>query len=180
LLPVHSSSIFDTAQATVEAFARPVDDRQDPRGSGFWVQETNLGLFSDGRTDQPGYKAWSFGVVGGYELPATALGVLGVTVGGATSTIYPDKVDSAADLHANMMEAGIYWRATRGGFSANARLAGGDAFTLRADDVSGQGAAARVALKGENGSGAFAVEGGAETRDGLSIYDLRLAGHIQF
>ncbi|MFL5297500.1 MAG: autotransporter domain-containing protein [Phenylobacterium sp.] len=313
LLPVHSSSIFDTAQATVEAFARPVDDRQDPRGSGFWVQETNLGLFSDGATDQPGYKAWSFGVVGGYELPATALGVLGVTVGGATSTIYPDKVDSAADLHANMMEAGIYWRATRGGFSANARLAGdyvkvtsdrvisvlggdglavnrtaaanwsaygvnarlmasyervfaghyyfrplasldylrltegsysetgggagmdlsvesrtssrvtafagvalgaaygvqrdwgpevtlgykgvasnnlgvttarfvsgGNPFTLRSDDVSGQGAAAHIALKGENASGAFAVEGGAETRDGLSIYDLRLAGHIQF
>ena len=37
-----------------------------------------------------------------------------------------------------------------------------------------------LALKGENGSGAFAIEGGAETRNGLSIYDLRLAGHVQF
>ena len=46
--------------------------------------------------------------------------------------------------------------------------------------VSGQGVAAHLSLKGENGSGGFAVEGGAETRDGLSIYDLRLAGHIQF
>ena len=59
-------------------------------------------------------------------------------------------------------------------------VSGGDAFTLRANDVSGSGAAAHLSLKGENGSGAFAIEGGAETRDGLSIYDLRLAGHIQF
>ena len=313
LLPNHSSSIFDSAQATVEAFAKPLDDRQDPNGTGFWMQEANIGLFSDGRTDEPGYKAWSFGVVGGYELPARTLGVLGVTVGAATNTIYPDDVDSAADLHSNMMEAGVYWRVSRGGFSANARVSGdyvkvnssrvisvlgddglavnrtananwsaygfsaramgsyethfgkvyvrplatieylsltessytesggggdgmslavasrtssrvsgfagvaigalygqqhdwgpealigykgvaannlgvttarfvsgGDAFSLRSNDVSGSGAAAHLALKGENGSGAFAIEGGAETRDGLSIYDLRLAGHVQF
>ena len=312
LLPNHSGSIFDTAAATVGAFAQPVDDRQDQRGGGFWLQETNLGLFAGGSADDPGYKAWSFGMVGGYELPATTLGILGVSFGVATNTVYPDKVDSAADLHANMMEAGIYWRASRGGFSANARLAGeyvkvtsdrvisilgsdglavnrttngswdafgvdgrmmvsyeavrgryylrplatldyfrlmegsytehgggdgmdlavqsrtssrvtafagvamgavygaardwgpeltfgykgvaannlgvttarfvagGSPFTLLANDISGQGAAAHVALKGENGSGAFSVEGGAETRDGLSIYDLKLAGHIQF
>jgi len=312
LLPNHNGSIFDTAEATLQGFAKPLDDRQDPRGGGFWMQETNAGLFSDGSRDDPGYKAWSFGVVGGYELPATALGILGVSVGFATNTVYPDKVDSAADLHANMMDAGIYWRMSRGGFTANARLSGeymkvnsdrvisilgadglavnrtananwnafgfsargmvsyehyfgsvyvrpllyadyfqlhesdytetgggdgmslavnsrtssrvsgfagvaigalygaqhdwgpealigykgvlaqdlgvttarfvsgGDAFTLRSNDVNGSGAAAHLALKGENGSGAFAIEAGAEERSGLSIYDLRLAGHIQF
>ena len=312
LLPQHSSSIFDATEATIQAFAKPVDDRQDPAGKGFWMQETNLGLFSDGQTDEPGYKAWSFGVVAGYELPARALGVLGVTVGASTSTIFPDDAEGAANLHEDMMEAGVYWRISRGGFSANARVAGdyvkvssdrvlsilggdglavnrtatggwsgyafnarvmgsyeahfgkvyvrplasldyvslmegsytesgggdglnmavqsrtssrvsafagvavgalfgpqhdwgpealigykgvasqnlgvttarfvsgGDAFNLRADDVSGSGAVAHLALKGENGSGAFAIEGGAETRNGLSIYDLRLAGHVQF
>ncbi|MGZ6040064.1 MAG: autotransporter outer membrane beta-barrel domain-containing protein, partial [Phenylobacterium sp.] len=59
-------------------------------------------------------------------------------------------------------------------------VSGGDAFDLRAGSISGQGAAAHLSLKGENGSGGFAVEGGAESRDGLNIYDLRLAGHIQF
>jgi hypothetical protein len=312
LLPNHSGSIYDTVSATVQAFAQPLDDRKDPRGGGFWLQETNLGLFSSGQTDDPGYKAWSFGLVGGYELPATALGILGVTVGFATNTIYPDKVDSAADLHDSMMEAGIYWRASYGGFSADARIAGqyvsvnsdrvisvlgsdglavnrsanaswnafgvdgrvmlayevvrgryyfrpmaeldyfrleegaytesgggdgmnlavssrtssrltafaglaagavygpthdwgpevtlgykgvvnnnignttakfasgGDSFTLIANDVNGQGATAHIALRGENGSGAFSVEGGAEARDSLTIYDLKLAGHIQF
>jgi hypothetical protein len=59
-------------------------------------------------------------------------------------------------------------------------VSGGDAFTLRSNDVNGSGAAAHISLKGENGSGAFAIEAGAEERSGLSIYDLRLAGHIQF
>lgn len=312
LLPNHSASIFDTAAATVEAFAKPIDDRENTQGSGFWIQETNLGLFSNGSDDDPGYKAWSFGVVAGYELPATALGILGVSFGGATNTIFPDQVASAADLHANLMQAGVYWRMTSGGFTANAQLggsymkvssdrvisvlgsdglavnrtanadwsayginarfmaayeavrghyyfkpmaivdyfrlmedgytetgggdgmnlavnsrtstrltafaglamgavyglqrdwgpevtlgykgvasqnlgtttakfaSGGDFFTLRADDVGGQGAVAHLALKGENGSGAFSIEGGAEARDSLTIYDLKLAGHVQF
>jgi hypothetical protein len=312
LLPNHSGSIFDTAEATVEAFARPVDDREDARGRGFWLQETNLGLFANGSSDDPGYKAWSFGLVGGYELPATALGVLGVSFGIATNTIYPDNVDAQSDLHANLMEAGLYWRTSVGGFTANARVAGeyvkvssdrilsvlggdglavnrqasaswgaygvnarayaayemargryyfrpeamvdyfrlmedaytehgsgsgydlavdsrtssrltafagvalgavygatrdwgpevtlgykgvvnqnlgvttakfvggNDFFALLPNDVGGQGGAAHLALKGENGTGAFSVDAGAETRNGLSIYDLKLAGHIQF
>ena len=59
-------------------------------------------------------------------------------------------------------------------------VAGGSPFTLSADNLSGQGAAARFSLRGENGSGGFSVETGAETRDGLNIYDLRLTGHVQF
>jgi hypothetical protein len=59
-------------------------------------------------------------------------------------------------------------------------VGGGDAFTLRSDNISGQGAAAHISLKGENGSGGFAIETGAEARDGLAIYDLKLAGHVQF
>jgi hypothetical protein len=59
-------------------------------------------------------------------------------------------------------------------------LSGGDAFTLSADQLGGQGVAARVSYKGENRSGAVAIEGGAELRDGVSIYDLRLAAHLLF
>jgi hypothetical protein len=313
LLPNHSGSVFNTVAASVSAFARPLDDRQDPKGGGFWMQETNAGVFANGKNDDPGYKAWSFGVVAGYEVPRTPLGILGATFGASTDEIYPDNVDSAEDLHANLVDAGVYWRMTKGGFSANARVgadyvkissdrvidvlggdglavhraatgrwsafgvnaraavsyeahlagnfyirpqgnleymrlaegsytesgggdgmdlavasrtssrltafagvavgalygpdkswgpealvgykavasdnlgvttarfvAGGDAFTLRSEDISGQGLAAHFSLKGENGSGGFALETGAEARDGLNIYDLRLAGHIQF
>jgi hypothetical protein len=59
-------------------------------------------------------------------------------------------------------------------------VAGGDPFTLRADNISGSGPVAHLSLKGENGSGGFSVGAGAENRDGLNIYDLRLTGHVQF
>jgi Autotransporter beta-domain len=313
LMPNHSGSVFNTVAASVSAFAKPVDDRQDPQGGGFWMQETNAAVFANAHDDNPGYKAWSFGVVAGYEVPRTPLGILGATFGASTDEIYPDNVDAAEDLHANLVDAGVYWRVQKGGFSANARVgadyvrissdrvidvlggdgqavsrsangqwsafgvnaraaasyeahlgrsvyirpqgsieymrlaegsytetgggdgmdlevasrtssrlsafagvavgalygpdkswgpealigykavasenlgvttarfvAGGDAFTLRSDDISGQGLAAHFSLKGENGSGGFALETGAEARDGLNIFDLRMAGHIQF
>ncbi|MBS0331915.1 MAG: autotransporter outer membrane beta-barrel domain-containing protein, partial [Proteobacteria bacterium] len=62
-----------------------------------------------------------------------------------------------------------------------ARFAGGgDPFTLRSEDINGSGAVAHLSLRGENGSGGFAISAGAENRDSLSIYDLRLTGHVQF
>jgi hypothetical protein len=312
LLPNYSGSVFNIAAASIAAFSRPIDDRRDPVGGGFWIQQTNLGIFADGTTDEPGYKGWSIGAVGGYELPRSNFGILGASLGGSANQIYPDDAADAEDLHSTLMDAGIYWRTSYGGFSANVRLggdymkvtskrviavlggdglavlrtadgswssfglnahgmvsyekrfgryylrpqasldyitlkedgytetgggdgmdlavksrtssrlaafagvavgatygpdkswgpevlvgykgvaaetlgdttarfaAGGDTFVLHADELSGQGVAARVSLKGENGSGAFAVEAGAESRDSLAIYDLRLAGHVQF
>ena len=59
-------------------------------------------------------------------------------------------------------------------------VAGSDSFSLQSDSIAGQGAVVHLSLKGENGSGGFAVETGAEARSGLNIYDLRLTGHIQF
>lgn len=314
LLPNHSGSLFNTLAASVAAFGKPLDDRQDPVGGGFWMQETNAGVFAADHDEDPGYKAWSFGIVAGYEVPRTPLGILGVTFGASTNSVYPDQVDSAEDLHANLVDAGVYWRITKGGFSANARIAadyarissdrvievlgaddlavsrsatgawsaygfnaraaasyearfgsaylrplmsvdytrliegaytetgpvgettdllsvssrtssrlttfagfavgalygpdhswgpealigykdvasetlgtttarfvaGGNPFLLSSDDIPGSGAAVHLSLKGENGSGGFSLETGAETRDGLNIYDLRLTGHVQF
>jgi hypothetical protein len=312
LLPNHSGSVFNIVSASVGAFSKPLDDRQDPVGGGFWMQETNLGVFSNGNPDDPGYKGWSFGAVAGYEIPKTPLGILGVTFGASTNQLYPDNTDAAEDLHATLFEGGVYWRTASGPFSANARLAGdyvkvtsdrvvevlggeglavsrtaagrwnafgfnahamasyeqhfgtlylrplatvdyvrftegsysetgggtgmdlavasrtssrlsafagvavgklygpdhswgpeallgyravasetlgdtnakyvagGDPFTLRADTISGSGPAAHLSLKGENGSGGFSIGAGAENRDGLNIYDLRLTGHVQF
>ncbi|THD57822.1 autotransporter domain-containing protein [Phenylobacterium sp.] len=312
MMPNHSASIFNTVAASVGAMSRPLDDRQDPVGGGFWMQETNAGVFQNGHDNDPGYKAWSFGAVAGYEVPKTPLGILGATFGASANQIYADDVDPSQDLHANLVDAGVYWRITKGGFSANVHLgadyvqvtstrvievlggdglavsraadghwnawgvnahamasyeahlgkayirplvnvdymrleegaytetgggdgmdlavnsrtssrlsafagvavgalygpdhswgpealigyrsvtnevlgnttakfvAGGDPFTLSSEDISGSGAAVHLSLRGENGSGGFAVETGAEQRDGLSIYDLRLTGHVQF
>jgi hypothetical protein len=59
-------------------------------------------------------------------------------------------------------------------------VSGATDFSLDANRVGGQGAVARLALKGENGSGGFSAEAGAEQRDALTIYDLRLTAHFTF
>jgi hypothetical protein len=253
------------------------------------------------------------GLVGGYEAPAQGLGALGLTFGASSSQLGEDGAAGAENLTSNLIDAGGYWRLTRGAFSLNARVAGdylsvssdrvvqtlsadgvgvsrtatghwsgygvngrirasyevhlrnaylrpqasvdyfqlkegsyseqgggdavnlavdsrtssrlsgfagvavgavfgegdstwgpelllgyrdvaketlgdttarflsgGDAFTLHADQLGGQGLAARLSYKGENGSGGFAVESGAELRDGVSIYDVRLTAHFLF
>lgn len=313
LLPNHSGALFNLMSAGVTAFGRPIDQRQDPVGGGFWMQETNLGVFANGRVDEPGYKGWGLGAVAGYEVPRTPLGILGVTFGASTNQVYADNTDAAENLHATLFEAGAYWRMSKGAFSANVRVAGdyarvtsdrviqvlggeglavtrtasgnwnslgfnaraagsyeghfaghyyfrpqasldyvrftessysesgggdgmnlavgsrtssrvsafagvavgalygperswgpealvgykavasevlgattarfvagSDSFTLRSDNIAGQGAVVHLSLKGENGSGGFAIGAGAEARDGLNIYDLRLTGHVQF
>ncbi len=313
LLPNHSGSLFNIMAGGVSAFGKPLDDRQDPVGGGFWMQETNVGVFANGQTDDPGYKGWSLGAVAGYEIPRTPLGILGVTFGASTNQVYQDATDAAENLHSILFDAGVYWRMTKGGFSANARVAGdyarvtsvrvievlggdglavgrtadgrwnafgfnaramasyeahlgrniylrpevsldyvrlaegsytetgggngmdlavgvrtssrasafagvavgalygpdrswgpealvgyrsvasetlgattakfvggSDQFTLGADNIPGSGAVAHLSVKGENGSGGFAIETGAEARSGLNIYDLRVTGHLQF
>ncbi len=313
LLPNHNGSLFNVMAGSVAAFGQPIDERQDPVGGGFWMQETNVGVFASGQTDDPGYKAWSLGAIAGYEIPRTPLGILGVTFGASTNQVYQDATDSAENLHATLVDVGVYWRASKGGFSANARVAGdyarvtsdrvievlggdglaisrnatghwstfgfnaramasyeahlgrniyvrpqasldyvrfaegayseygggdgmdlavsertssrasafagvavgalygpdhswgpealvgyrsvaseslgvttakfvagSDQFTLGAENIPGSGPVAHFSIRGENGSGGFALETGAESRDGLNIYDLRLTGHIQF
>jgi hypothetical protein len=313
MLPNYSGSIFQVVSASVAGFSRPIDERVDPVGGGFWVQETNVGLVGDSHADQPGYKAYSLGLVGGYELPAMSLGIFGLSFGGSSGQIYDEGASSKQNLTANILDGAGYWRTARGPFSADARLgadylmvssdrvasalggdgldvtriatghwhgigvnaranaayeihigdslyvrpqvnidyfrleegsykekgggdamnlavdsrtsstlsgfagvalgavmgeqkswgpellvgyrdvateklgattahfeSGGDAFSLQGNQVGGSGVAAHLALKGENGAGGFALETGAEMRDDLAIYDLRLSAHFQF
>lgn len=313
LLPEHSGSIFQTAEAATQAFAAPLDDREAGSGGGAWAQEINYGAVQDSQGDLPGYKAWGVGLVGGYETPVGPVGLVGVTLGLSSSSSRADDTDKSGKLQSNMVQLGGYWRMSAGGFSANAHVAGdylkmtsdrtvsiyddsgdqlyngtatghwsgtgingrvrvayeshfgdfyakpqagfdylrlaehgytehgddaldlavsgrtssrlsgfaglalgaafgnadgtwgpellvgyrnvvsdnladtqarftagGDSFRLAADDVGGQGGVVRLGLKGENGFGGFAVEAGAERRDDLTIYDLRVAAHFQF
>ncbi|MDB5451673.1 MAG: autotransporter, partial [Caulobacteraceae bacterium] len=310
LLPNHSGAIFQLLAASAEANSGPIDERRGPDG-GAWAQELNYRLQGDGGADVPGYRAWGLGLVGGYERVLPGLGVVGLTVGLNSGQVDPKGSADNQKLTVNMMEGGGYWRATWGGFSANARVAGdylhvasdrvvsvsdggvpfvgqadgrwnglavtsraqagyeaflgpvylrpqvavdylrlreggyaeqgssaalnltvdsrtssqlsafaglalgalfgeernwgpellvgyrrvanetlgstqarftsgGDSFVLGADEVGGQGFAAHLSFRGENGFGGFAVQSGAEMRDGLAVYDFRLSAHLLF
>lgn len=311
LLPSRSSAIFQLSTAQGDAVGRALDDRQSGF-SGAWIQELNFGASENARDGLPGYRAWGVGLVGGYEAALSPLAILGLTLGASSSQVRELAQPNTGKLTAETLEGGLYWRASAGRFSANARVAGGylsmtgdravainaasssgfaatassrwngwttngrlhvayDAelgpvflrpqlgvdyaqlsedghtesgggagvdltlqqrtssrtsgfagvaigtvfgeqatwgpelligyrdvvgeklgattaqfvsggspFTLPAEQIGGQGFAAHLSFKGENGYGGFAVEGGGEMRDGLAIYDLRLTAHLQF
>lgn len=312
-LPNHSGSVFRMVSASVDGFARPIDERYDPVGGGAWVQELNLGVVGDGPQDEAGYKAYGLGLVGGYELGASPVGIFGLSVGGLTSQIRQNGSNPNQNLTTTVFDGAGYWRRSAGPLSVNARLgadylrvhsrrilqgldgdglqvtraaaghwtglavngrldaayeihvgdiyyvrpelnltylrlnegaytekgagdavnlkvakrtssslsgfagvavgavlgddkswgpellvgyrnvaseqlgatkakfaSGSDEFTVQGNQVGGQGVAAHLSLKGENGSGGFALETGAEMRDALAIYDLRVSAHFQF
>jgi hypothetical protein len=309
LLPSRSSAAFEMMAANAQVAGRAIDDRQGV-GGGAWVQEINFGATDESRDGLPGYNAWGVGVMGGYEAAFSPQAIFGLSVGASSSQIRDLGHSDIGKQTLSLLDAGVYWRATAGHFSANARIggdygritqdraividnvlastfsgtagskwnavgvnarfrvayerefgswyvrpqagadyaqlhedgysesgagpvdltvdsrsssrlsgfaglglggvfgdeatwgpellvgyrgvfnedlgdttahfAGGDPFTLASEKISGSGVAAHIAFKGENGYGGFAVQGGAETRGGLTVYDLRLTAHLQF
>lgn len=150
MLPNHSDAVFQVTGANTDAFARAIDDRQGPDAGGLWVQEIGSRLKRDGSDDAPGYKAWSLGLIAGLESPDTALGIVGVTLGGASGKIDPDGAANGSSFVVNTVEAGGYWRISRGAFSANARAAGGwvglkSTRAIAAADVDGNKVLSRTA-----------------------------------
>jgi hypothetical protein len=309
LLPSRSSAVFEMMAANAQEAGRAIDDRQGV-GGGAWVQEINFGATDESRDGLPGYDAWGVGVMGGYEAAFSPQAIFGVSLGASSSQIRDLGHSDIGKQTLSLLDAGVYWRATAGHFSANARIGGdygrvtqdraividnviastfsatasskwnamgvnarfrvayesefgswyvrpqagadyaqlhedgysesgagpvnltvdsrsssrlsgfagvgfggvfgdeatwgpelligyrgvfnedlgattahftgGDPFTLASEKISGSGVAAHIGFKGENGYGGFAVQGGAETRGGLTIYDLRLTAHLQF
>lgn len=122
LLPEHSGGLFRMVQAGVEAFGRPVDERTGDDGGG-WLQEVNFLAQADNQGDQPGYRGWGFGLVGGYEFPALNIGSFGLTFGGLTSEMRPHDTPSDSQVIGEVLEAGAYWRLSEGPFAASIRTA---------------------------------------------------------
>lgn len=142
LLPEHSGGMFRMVQAGAEAFGRPLDDRKGDDGGG-WLQEVNYAALADNQGDLLGYRSWGIGLVGGYELPATPVGIFGLTFGGVSSQMRPHDSPGTSQVIANVLEAGGYWRAEAGPFAASVRLAADHlqatshrAVDLTSDDVS--------------------------------------------
>ncbi|CAN7344568.1 autotransporter domain-containing protein [Phenylobacterium sp. LjRoot225] len=311
LLPEHSGGVFRMVSAGVESFGRPLDERQGGGDGGGWLQEVNYAALADDKGDMLGYRSWGVGLVGGYELPATRAGVFGVSLGVLSTQMRPHETSASTQVSTNLVDAGGYWRASYGRFSANARLgldylnatsrravdlisddqtlfsetasghwsgwgvtsrmrvayegswrnlylrpqvgldylklreggyqeggsdaldlkvesrdtseltsfagitlgaiigddasfwspelligyrnvlsrsggsttaafSSGETFTVGPVDYGDQGLVARFALKSESGPTAFSFEGGAERRDGLTVFDAKIAGHFSF
>ena len=122
LLPEHSGGVFRMVEAGAEAFGRPLDERAGDNG-GIWLQEVNYAVLAQNQGDQLGYRSWGFGLIGGYELPATNIGTFGLTFGGLTSEMRPHDSPADSQVNADVVEGGVSWRLSAGPFAANARVA---------------------------------------------------------
>ena len=123
MLPEHSGGVFQAVAASTDGFARAIDDRQGPDAGGVWLQETGYLLTQEGSSDDPGYKAGGFGIIGGAEFAAGRFGVLGASLGGASSHVNPDGASGGSNLTVDSVEGGAYWRYVNGNLTLNARLA---------------------------------------------------------
>lgn len=122
LLPEHSGGVFRMIEAGAEAFGRPLDERAGDNG-GIWLQEVNYAVLAQNEGDQLGYRSWGFGLIGGYELPATNIGTFGLTFGGLTSEMRPHDSPADSQVNADVLEGGVSWRLSAGPFAASARVA---------------------------------------------------------
>jgi uncharacterized protein with beta-barrel porin domain len=67
-----------------------------------------------------------------------------------------------------------------GGSTTAAFTAGGDLFTVGPLSSGDSGAVARLAIRNGSGPTTFSFEGGAETRDRLTVYDAKIAAVFRF
>lgn len=80
-------------------------------------------------------------------------------------------------------EVVVGWRQIAGGALSDTTarfVSGGSDFTLTPSAAEGGAFVGRASIRGEVPGGAIVLEGGAELRDGLAAYDVRLAGHVRF
>lgn len=94
-----------------------------------WVQEITFAAHRNtSSAGDPGYDVNGFGFAGGIESADTAVGTLGATVAFMTSDIDEQSQLPDASLNGSTLQAGVYWRQTRGGFLFDASLMGGFAW----------------------------------------------------
>lgn len=124
LLPDHQGAVAELVSASGQAVSRAVEDRQGPDAGGFWLQETAIGVVRDDKADDPGYTAWTLGLVAGAETGRFPIGVVGATIAGSSGKVENEDYVSGDSMIVNTVEAGGYWRLVNGPLALNARAAG--------------------------------------------------------
>ncbi|MDP3855983.1 autotransporter domain-containing protein [Phenylobacterium sp.] len=120
-LPDHSGGLFNVLSAASDATNRAIEEEQplmSREGLRLWTQEIVLLVKRDiDRTSS--YEADGFGLAGGVEAPDTDLGTLGLTTSFVNVDVEEQGSNTAETLGGQIYAAGVYWRDTAGGLTAN-------------------------------------------------------------
>ncbi len=126
-LPDYQGGLFNVLATASEATGRAIEEEQpllSRDGVRVWTQEIAFMVKRDlGRS--AGYDADGFGLAAGMEAPDTSLGTLGLLTSFVSVNVDEDGASAAESLTGSVFSAGVYWRETAGGLTANLGLTGG-------------------------------------------------------
>ncbi|WP_312167076.1 autotransporter domain-containing protein [Phenylobacterium sp.] len=126
-LPDFTGSLFHTLAAASDATNRAIDESDGQltgEGLRVWTQEIAFLVKRDvDRTTK--YDADGFGLAGGIEAPYTGIGTLGLMTSFVNVNVDDAFASAAESLGGQVFSAGVYWRDTAGGLTANLGLNGG-------------------------------------------------------
>lgn len=126
-LPDYQGGLFQVLAAANETAGRAIEEEQpllSTEGVRVWTQEIAFKVKRD--LDGPAsYDADGFGLAAGMEAPDTSLGTLGVLTSFVNVNVDENGASAAESLTGSLFSAGLYWRESVGGLTANLGVTGG-------------------------------------------------------
>ncbi|MDO9430792.1 MAG: autotransporter domain-containing protein [Phenylobacterium sp.] len=161
-LPDFSGGLFHTLAAASDATGRAVDEDKGvmtDEGVRIWTQEIAF-LVKRDIDRSASYDANGFGLAGGVEAPSTNFGTLGLMTSFANVNVDDTFAAAAETLGGQVFSAGVYWRDSVGGLTANLGLTGGYASLKSTRVVSDPAAGLNRSARSNWNGGTFSAHGG--------------------
>lgn len=131
MLPDQGEGLFSSIDAITSTISRLTATRPDPRQrygpDSFWMQEVNVGVMREAGVGLA-TNTQAFGFIGGYESMGADGGALGATLAFISSQEKDDAAQLGEETSVSMLEAGVYWRRSVGGWLFSARGSAGYAW----------------------------------------------------
>lgn len=131
MLPDQGEGLFSSVDAITSTISRLTATKPDPRQrygpDSFWMQEVNVGVIRQAGVGL-GSETQAFGFVGGYESMGADGGALGATLAFVSAQETDDVAQLGEETSVSLLEAGIYWRRSVGGWLFSARGSAGYAW----------------------------------------------------
>jgi len=131
MLPDQGEGVFaavDTMTRTISRLTGTKPDLRQRYGpDSFWMQEINVQVMREAGVGL-GSETKAFGFVGGYESMGADGGALGATLAFINAEEKDDVAQIGEETNISLLEAGIYWRRSVGGWRFSARGSGGYAW----------------------------------------------------
>jgi hypothetical protein len=161
-LPDFSGSLFHTLAAASDATSRAIDEDKGvmtDEGLRVWTQEIAF-LVKRDVDRSASYDADGFGLAGGVEAPSTDFGTLGLMTSFVNVNVDDSFASAAESLGGQVFSAGVYWRDSVGGLTANLGLTGGYASLKSTRVVSDPAAGLNREASSDWSGGTFSAHAG--------------------